>query len=48
MVALSVHNFFDNLYVHSLAAQIGLTLGLMVVIAHRAGRETSAMTQAKG
>jgi len=48
MVALSVHNFFDSLYVHSMAAQIGLTLGLMVVVVNRAARGTSAQVQAKG
>ncbi len=29
--ALSVHSFFDNLYVHSMAAQVGLSLGLLGV-----------------
>jgi len=31
LVAMSVHNFFDNLYVHGMAAQIGLSLGMLVV-----------------
>lgn len=32
MVALSVHNFFDNLYVHSMTAQVGLALGLVAAV----------------
>jgi len=43
MVALSVHNFFDSLYVHSMAAQIGLTLGLLAVIAKRVDVEAKGV-----
>jgi O-antigen ligase len=42
LVALSVHNLFDDLFVHSMQMQVGLTLGLMQVVereARRAGRE---------
>lgn len=28
LVALSIHNFFDNLFVHAMYIQVGLTLGL--------------------
>ena len=48
MVALSVHNLFDSLYVHSMAAQIGLTLGLMAAIVNIADKETAVVAQAKG
>ncbi|HZQ06343.1 MAG TPA: O-antigen ligase family protein, partial [Anaerolineae bacterium] len=29
LVALSIHNFFDNLFVHAMYIQVGLTLGLV-------------------
>lgn len=29
LVALSIHNFFDNLFVHSMYIQVGITLGLV-------------------
>lgn len=32
LVALSVHNLFDDLFVHSMQIQVGITLGLMHVI----------------
>ena len=38
LVALSVHNLFDNLFVHSMQIQVGLTLGLIQV----AGRTSQA------
>ncbi len=47
MVALSVHSLFDSLYVHSMVAQIGLTLGLMAAIANTADDETPVGPQAK-
>ena len=31
LVALSIHNFFDNLFVHAMYMQVGLTLGLVPV-----------------
>lgn len=34
LTALSVHSLFDNLYVHSMAAQVGLSLGLLRVVHH--------------
>ncbi|MBC7264632.1 MAG: O-antigen ligase family protein [Chloroflexi bacterium] len=33
---LSVHNFFDNLYVHSMGVQVGLLLGVIWLICRRA------------
>ena len=48
MVALSVHNLFDSLYVHSMTAQIGLTLGLMAAIVNIPDKETPVVVQAKG
>jgi O-antigen ligase len=30
LVALSIHNFFDNLFVHAMYIQVGLTLGIVV------------------
>ncbi len=32
VVALSIHNFFDNLFVHAMYLQVGLTLGLTPVL----------------
>lgn len=32
LVALSIHNFFDNLFVHTMYIQVGLTLGLVPVL----------------
>ncbi len=32
LVALSIHNFFDNLFVHALYIQVGLTLGIVEVL----------------
>jgi O-antigen ligase len=32
LVALSIHNFFDNLFVHAMYIQVGLTLGLVPVL----------------
>lgn len=32
LVALSVHNLFDNLFVHSMQIQVGITLGLIEVV----------------
>lgn len=29
LVALSIHNFFDNLFVHAMYVQVGLTLGIV-------------------
>jgi O-antigen ligase len=29
MLAISVHNLFDNIFVHGMTAQLGLTLGLV-------------------
>lgn len=29
LVALSIHNFFDNLFVHSMYIQVGITLGIV-------------------
>lgn len=37
LIALSVHNLFDNLYVHGIGVQIGLILGLVTVL-DRIGR----------
>jgi len=34
LLALHTHNFFDNLYVHGMAAQVGLMLGLLAAIVH--------------
>lgn len=31
MVGLLVHNFFDNLYVHSISTEVGLVMGLIAV-----------------
>jgi putative inorganic carbon (HCO3(-)) transporter len=42
LVHLSVHNLFDNLYVHGMAIQVGLLLGLAAwVIAQNAGARAS-------
>ena len=35
LVALSVHNLFDNLFVHSMQMQVGLTLGLVEMLHRR-------------
>lgn len=35
VAALSIHNFFDNLYVHGMSIQVGIALGLIAAI----GRE---------
>ncbi len=32
LVALSIHNFFDNLFVHAMYIQVGLTLGMIRVL----------------
>ena len=32
LVALSAHNLFDNLFVHGMAVQVGIGLGLVAVI----------------
>lgn len=32
LVALSIHNFFDNLFVHAMYLQVGMTLGLVAVL----------------
>lgn len=32
LVALSAHNLFDNLFVHGMAAQVGIGLGMLAVI----------------
>lgn len=32
LIALSVHNLFDNLFVHSMQMQVGITLGLIQVV----------------
>jgi O-antigen ligase len=32
LVALSIHNFFDNLFVHAMYLQVGMTLGLVTVL----------------
>ncbi len=34
LVALSVHNLFDNLFVHGMAVQVGVGLGMMAVLQH--------------
>jgi putative inorganic carbon (HCO3(-)) transporter len=33
LVALSIHNFFDNLFVHAMYIQVGLTLGIGAALA---------------
>ena len=35
LVALTIHNLFDNLFVHSMQIQVGITLGLLANIAER-------------
>jgi putative inorganic carbon (hco3(-)) transporter len=35
VVHLSIHNFFDNLYVHGMYLQLGILLGLIPVLARR-------------
>src|SRR4029079_5076444 len=40
LVALSIHNFFDNLFVHAMYIQVGLTLGIVVGLT-QGNRETS-------
>jgi hypothetical protein len=32
LVALSAHNLFDNLFVHGIAVQVGIGLGMSAVI----------------
>ena len=32
LVALSIHNGFDNLFVHGMAVQVGIGLGMVEVI----------------
>jgi O-antigen ligase len=34
LVTLSIHNFFDNLFVHAMYVQVGLTLGVVEALAH--------------
>jgi O-antigen ligase len=41
LVALSVHNGFDNLFVHGMAAQVGLCLGIAAWFNHSATRNPS-------
>ena len=47
LVALSIHNFFDNLFVHAMYLQVGMTLGLVMVLSARpsAVPETTAATE---
>ncbi len=35
LVALSIHNLFDNLFVHSMQIQVAITLGLVQLARHR-------------
>jgi O-antigen ligase len=37
LVALSIHNFFDNLFVHAMYLQVGMTLGLVTVLSAKPG-----------
>jgi putative inorganic carbon (HCO3(-)) transporter len=41
LIALSVHNLFDDLFVHSMQMQVGITLGLIQVVGRgaRGGRD---------
>ena len=43
LVALSIHNFFDNLFVHAMYLQVGLTLGIVSVLC----QESSGITDHK-
>lgn len=35
LIALSIHNLFDNLYVHGIGVQVGMLLGLLVAVNRR-------------
>jgi hypothetical protein len=37
VIHLSVHNFFDNLFVHSMYLQLGVLLGLIPILMRRPG-----------
>jgi len=39
LIALSVHNVFDNLYVHGMYVHVGMILGLIYVMDPVRGRE---------
>lgn len=39
LVALSVHNTFDNLFVHGMAVQVGIGLGMMAVLNDKGRRD---------
>lgn len=43
LVALSIHNFFDNLFVHTMYIQVGLTLGLVPVLVSPTDREQESV-----
>ncbi len=42
LVALSIHNFFDNLFVHSLHIQVGITLGMVEAFAKVESRKVES------
>ncbi len=44
LVAISVHNLFDSMFVHGMSAQIGLMLGLVTVV-DRLGRKSRGLTR---
>jgi O-antigen ligase len=37
LIVLSIHNLFDDLFVHSMHIQVGITLGIMQVISQKQG-----------
>ncbi len=39
LVALTIHNLFDNLFVHSMQMQVGITLGLLEMLPYRRQRD---------
>jgi len=41
IVALSVHNLFDSLFVHGMAVQVGIGLGMVAVISNDKLRMTN-------
>jgi flagellar biosynthesis protein FliR len=41
IVALSAHNMFDNLFVHGMAVQVGIGLGMVAVISNDKLRMTN-------
>lgn len=42
LVTLSIHNFFDNLFVHAMYIQVGLTLGIAEVLRIETGTRSKA------